>query len=343
NPQYRRRLADVRAGAVILEERFRADSPVPCLVAPNPYATYARIAAYLHPPPAARPGIHPSAVVADDARIAPTAEIAAQAVVGSGSVIGDAAVVGPGSVVGEAVEIGAGTRLVARVVVLDRVRIGRRCILHPGAVIGADGFGFAPDFGGAEDGGWVKIPQLGTVVIGDDVDIGANTAIDRGAIEDTVIEDGVKLDNFVQIGHNVRVGAHTAMAGMTGVAGSAKIGKRCMIAGGVSILGHIEICDDAVLMFRSNVMRSIPEPGAWSGALPAQEASRWRRAAVRFAQLDELAGRVAGLERRIERPSGEDSPEELSPGRHSRGERLPGHRGAPDGARRRGRKKKDQE
>jgi UDP-3-O-[3-hydroxymyristoyl] glucosamine N-acyltransferase len=300
NPSYRHLLASSRAGAVILEERYRGDCPVACLVAANPYATYSRIAALLYPPRPALPGVHPTAVVAEDVRIAASAEIGPQAVVGRASVIGDAAVIGPGSVVGDDVEIGAGSRLVANVSVLDRVRIGQRCLLHPGVVIGADGFGFAPDFGG-EAGGWVKVPQVGSVVIGDDVEIGANTAVDRGAIEDTVIEDGVKLDNLVQIGHNVRVGAHTAMAAMAGVAGSTRIGKRCMIAGGAALLGHLEICDDTTLLIRSVILRSITEPGVYSGTLPADEASRWRRNAVRFGHLDELVGRVRAVERRLDR------------------------------------------
>ena len=168
----------------------------------------ARIAAYLHPAPASAPGTHASAAIAATARVAPSAEVGPHAVIGAGCEIGESAVIGAGCVLGDGVAIGAGTRLVARVTVLDRVRIGARCLLHPGAVIGADGFGFAPDAGE-----WVKIPQVGSVVIGDDVEIGANTTIDRGTIEDTVIEDGVKLDNLVQIAHNVRIGAHTVMAG----------------------------------------------------------------------------------------------------------------------------------
>jgi len=303
NPGYRPALRQTRAGAVILEERYRGDCPVPCLVTGRPYATYARIAAVLHPPPAPRAGVHASAVVAPDAAVAPSAEIGPQAFVGSGSVIGDAAIVGPGSIVGDGVRIGAGTRLAARVTVLDRVAIGQRCLLHAGVVIGADGFGFAEDFA---HGGWIKVPQVGSVSIGDDVEIGANTTVDRGAIEDTVIEDGVKLDNLVQIAHNVRVGAHTAMAATTGVAGSTRIGKRCMIAGGVAIVGHLEICDDVVILVRANVTRSITEPGVYAGTLPAEEATRWRRNASRFRRLDELAKRLRTLERQLGSETNED-------------------------------------
>ncbi|MFO7286126.1 MAG: UDP-3-O-(3-hydroxymyristoyl)glucosamine N-acyltransferase [Gammaproteobacteria bacterium] len=304
NPAYAQALSETRAGAVILDERAREQCPVPCLVTPNPYATYARVAALLHPAPPPAPGVHPSAVVAPDAKVAPSAEIGPHAVVGPRSEIGDGVVIGPGCTIGADVKIGAHTRLVARVVVLDRVRVGSRCLFQPGAVIGGDGFGFAEDFA---HGGWVKVPQLGTVVIGDDVEVGANTTIDRGAIEDTVIEDGVKLDNLVMIAHNVRVGAHTVMAAMTGVAGSTRIGKRCMIGGSVGITGHISICDDVAIQGKSFVAQSIDKPGLYGGgALPADEAARWRRNAARFRQLDELAKRVRALEKSAkEKPESE--------------------------------------
>jgi UDP-3-O-[3-hydroxymyristoyl] glucosamine N-acyltransferase len=215
-------------------------------------------------------------------------------VVGAGSVVGAAAVVGPGCVIGDGVEIGAGSRLAARVTVLDGVKIGRRCLLHPGVVIGADGFGFAEDAGTR-----VKVPQVGAVVIGDDVEIGANTTIDRGAIDDTVIEDGVKIDNLVQVAHNVRIGAHSVVCGTSAIAGSTKIGRRCVIAGGVGIIGHLEICDDAVFLVRSLVTHSVTTPGVYSGSLPAEEAGRWRRNASRFKHLDEYAARLRALERKM--------------------------------------------
>ena len=185
----------------------------------------------------------------------------------------------------------------ARVTVLDGVRIGERCIVHPGAVIGADGFGFAPD-----RGAWVKVPQLGSVAIGNDVEIGANTTIDRGTIDDTVIEDGVKLDNLVQIAHNVRLGEHTIMAAMSGVAGSTKVGKRCMIGGGVVMINQLTICDDVLFTFRSVVTRSVTVPGTYSGSLPAEEAALWRRNAARFKSLDALADRLRAVERRLKNP-----------------------------------------
>jgi UDP-3-O-[3-hydroxymyristoyl] glucosamine N-acyltransferase len=180
------------------------------------------------------------------------------------------------------------------VTLLRGVRIGARCVVHSGAVIGADGFGFAPD-----GGSWLKIPQLGGVVIGDDVEIGANTTIDRGTIDDTIIEDGVKLDNLVQIAHNVRLGAHTVMAAMSGVAGSTKVGKRCMVGGGVVMSNGLTICDDVMFTFRSVVTRSVTEPGTYSGSLPADEAGRWRRNAARFNNLDALADRLRDVERQI--------------------------------------------
>jgi UDP-3-O-[3-hydroxymyristoyl] glucosamine N-acyltransferase len=294
NPLYRAQLASTRAGAVVLAEKDRQGCPTACLVHERPYATYARIAARLHPPPMSAAGVHPSAVIAASARVAPSAEIGPNAVIGVGCEIGDAAVVGPGCVLGTNVAIGAATRLVARVAVLDGVRMGARCIVHAGAVIGADGFGFAP-----EGGQWVKIPQVGSVVIGDDVEIGANTTIDRGTIDDTVIEDGVKLDNLVQIAHNVRIGAHTVMAGTSAVAGSTKIGKRCIIAGGAAVINSIKVCDDVTLTVRAVVTKNIDKPGVYSGLFPAEEAGQWRRDVARFRRLDELAARVAAAEQQL--------------------------------------------
>ncbi|MDX1562352.1 MAG: UDP-3-O-(3-hydroxymyristoyl)glucosamine N-acyltransferase [Gammaproteobacteria bacterium] len=296
NPLYRSQLATTKAGAVIVAADAAGDSPVPCLISANPYATYARVAAFLQPPPGARAGIAPSAVVDDTAVVAASAEIGPCAVVGAGSRIGDAAIVGAGTVIGSGCEIGAATRLAPRVSILDGVRIGARCIVHSGTVIGADGFGFAQD--GER---WIKVPQLGTVVIGDDVEIGANTTIDRGAIEPTVLEDGVKLDNQIQIAHNARIGAHTVMAAFSGVAGSTTVGRRCMIAGGAVVVGHVTICDDVMVTFRSAVTKSITEPGTYGGSLPAVEASKWRRNAARFNQLDTLAQKVNRIERRLKK------------------------------------------
>jgi len=295
NPLYRSQLAGTHAGAVILDETQWAGCPTACLVHAQPYLTYARIATYLNPAPTAVAGIHSSAVVASSAQVASSAEIGPHVAIGPRCRIEDAALIGAGSVLGADVRIGAGTRLVARVTVLDGVRIGARCILQPGSVIGADGFGFAPDTGGT----WLKIPQVGSVVIADDVEIGANTTVDRGTIDDTVIESGVKLDNLVQIAHNVRIGEHTVMAAMSGAAGSTRIGKRCMIGGGVVMVNQIEICDDVMFTFRSIVTKSVDKPGTYSGGLPAEEASKWRRNAARFRKLDALAERVTDAERTL--------------------------------------------
>jgi UDP-3-O-[3-hydroxymyristoyl] glucosamine N-acyltransferase len=302
NPLYRAELASTRAGAVILDATASKDSPVPCLVCDNPYARYAEIAAYLHPAPAPQAGVHAEACVAADAVVAASAEIGPRAVIGSGARIGERAVIGAGAVVGRHVVVGADTRIAPLVSLLDRVAVGQRCIIHSGAVIGADGFGFAQDHGR-----WIKVPQLGSVVIGDDVEIGANTTIDRGTIENTVIEDGVKLDNLVQIAHNVRIGAHTVMAAMSGAAGSAKIGQRCMVGGGVVMVGHITICDDVMFTFRSVVTQSVSLPGVYGGSLPAEEASKWRRSAARFRQLDDMHRRLRALEDRLQQMEGKKS------------------------------------
>jgi len=292
NPHYRGQLADTRASAVVLDAGSAPLSPVPALVAANPYVTYARMAALLHPAAPVMPGIHPSAIVAADARVHPTAEVAPFAVVGPGVVIGECAYVGPHCVLESGVQVGAGTRLVARVTLCRDVRLGMRCLVQPGAVIGGDGFGFAP-----ERGTWVKVPQVGSVVIGDDVEVGANTTIDRGAIGDTVIEDGVKLDNQIQVAHNVRIGAHTAMAACVGVSGSTTIGRRCQIGGAVGIVGHLTICDDVAVTGYTMVSHSITKPGVYSGGIPAEEAPAWRRIVGRLKRIDALARRVAALER----------------------------------------------
>jgi len=291
NPRYRRYLSDTRATAVVLDAAVADECPVAALVHPNPYATYARIAQLLHPEPRVVPGRHPTAIVEDGASVDPTAWVGPLAYVARGGTIEAGASIGPGSIVLGGARVGAASRLVARVTLCEGVSIGRRCILHPGVVIGADGFGQAPDAGR-----YVKVPQLGSVAIGDDVEIGANTTIDRGAIGDTVIEEGVKIDNQVQIGHNVRVGAHTVIAGCAGISGSAVIGRRCMIGGMVGVVGHLEICDDVAVTGRTMVSSSIRKPGIYSSALPADESRRFRRNAARFQRLDELARRVRQLE-----------------------------------------------
>ena len=300
NPAYRRHLAVTRAGAVILEERFAEECPVPALVAANPYSVYARVAQLLHPTPPAEPGIHPHASVDEQARVSDSAQVCAYAVVGRGARLGDSVVVGEGSVVGPGVSIGDGTRLAPRVVLMDGVKVGARCRLHAGVVVGSDGFGFA-----REDTEWIKVPQIGGVVIGNDVEIGANTTIDRGTIEDTVIEDGVKLDNQVQIAHNARIGAHTVMAAFSGVAGSTRVGARCLFGGAVVTVGHLTICDDAVFTFRTAVLKSVAKPGTYSGTLGAEEAGLWRRNAARFRALDETVRQLRAKTRSGRRKGGD--------------------------------------
>ncbi|MGH8496590.1 MAG: UDP-3-O-(3-hydroxymyristoyl)glucosamine N-acyltransferase [Gammaproteobacteria bacterium] len=292
NPHFRRFLAGTEAAAVILPRDLADECPAAALISDNPYVVYARVAACLHPPPPHEPGIHERAVVAPDAELDPSVHVAACAVIASGTRIGAGVYIGPGCVVGADCSIGDETRLVANVTLCERVTLGARGLYHPGVVIGADGFGIAR--AGEE---WIKVPQLGGVSIGDDVEVGANTSIDRGALEDTVIEAGVKLDNQIQVAHNVRIGAHTVIAGCTGIAGSTVIGKRCMIGGQVGFVGHLSIADDVVITGRSMVTASIDKPGVYSGGLPLDEAGRWRKNSARFRQLDELARRIARLEK----------------------------------------------
>jgi UDP-3-O-[3-hydroxymyristoyl] glucosamine N-acyltransferase len=282
NPRYRAALQRTRAAAVILKPGLEADCPVAALLTSNPYATYARIARFLHPAPAHEPGVHPTAIIDEDADVAATAQIGAHAIIGAQTRIGEGVSIGPGVVIGNKVSVGAGSCIHARVVIMDDTQIGERCVLHPGVVLGADGFGFAP-----EEAGWVAVPQLGKVVLGDDVSIGANSAVDRGAIDDTVIESAVIIDNLVQIGHNVHIGSHTALAGFVGVAGSARIGRRCLIGAAVLINGHISICDDVFVTMHSTVLRSVDEPGKYSGSFDTDKAERWGRNAARFRRLDE--------------------------------------------------------
>jgi UDP-3-O-[3-hydroxymyristoyl] glucosamine N-acyltransferase len=282
--KHRRALAATRATAVVLPREMVAECPVAALIAARPYASYARIAAWLNPEPPVAPGRDPTARVADSARIAASAWVGPGAVIGARAAIGERCSIGPHSVIGDDARLGDDCRLQAGVTLCRGVTVGARCVLKPGAVIGADGFGFAPDADG-----YVKVPQLGSVVIGDDVEIGANTTVDRGTIEDTVIGDGVKLDNQVQVGHNCRVGAHTVVAGCVGISGSSVIGRRCMIGGAVGIAGHLEIGDDVVVTGYSLVTHSLPGPGTYSSGMPAIAAADWRRAVARLHRLD--AGR----------------------------------------------------
>ncbi len=289
--KYRSDLGLTQAGAVILGPDDRALSPVPILIGENPYLAYARAGWLLHPPPVMPVGRHPSAVVAATAQVDPSAWIGPGSVVEEGVEIGPRAFIGPGSVIGAHCYIGQEARLVARVTLCSGVRIGRRALLQPGCVIGRDGFGFARD--GKR---WFRMPQLGGVVIGDDVEIGANTCVDRGALKDTVIEAGAKLDNLIQIGHNCHIGENTAMAACSGISGSTHIGRDCTIAGAVGMAGHLEIGDNVHFTGMAMVTRSIPKPGVYSSGIPAMSNADWRRNAARFRHLDDLTRRVKHLE-----------------------------------------------
>jgi UDP-3-O-[3-hydroxymyristoyl] glucosamine N-acyltransferase len=281
NPRYRRQMEATRATAVVVGPADAQGCPVAALIDPNPYLAYARIADLLHRQSLPAAGVHASAVVSGSARIASSASVGPLCVVEDDVEIGEHVLLGPGCIVQRGARIGADSRLIARVNVYHGVRIGRRCIVHAGAVIGADGFGFA-----ADAGTWAKVPQVGTVLIGDDVEIGANTTIDRGAIDDTVVGNGVKLDNQIQVGHNVTIGAHTAVAGCVGISGSTTIGQRCMIGGGVGIAGHLTIADDVVVTGCSLVSASIKHAGSYSSGMPTVETRLWRRMVAHLRRLD---------------------------------------------------------
>ncbi|MCM0610690.1 MAG: UDP-3-O-(3-hydroxymyristoyl)glucosamine N-acyltransferase [Ideonella sp. WA131b] len=297
NPRYQVQLAHSQAGCVIVGQAL-ADAAAArgaALVCSDPYHAFARLtqwwAARTRRPPV--PGVHPTAVVEEGVIIAADASVGPLCVLSRGARIGPGAVIGPQCHVGEGASVGAGTWLKARVLLSDACRIGEHGIVHGGAVIGADGFGFAP-----HEGRWDKIEQLGAVRIGDQVEIGANTCIDRGALDDTVLGDGVKLDNLVQIGHNVRIGDHTAFAGCVGVAGSARIGRHCTAGGGAIILGHLEIVDHVHITAATLITRSIHKPGQYSGAFPFDDNAAWEKNAATLRQLHTLRERLRTLEKK---------------------------------------------
>lgn len=294
NRRYLRDLEATGATAVIIASDDVESCPCAALVVENPYLEYARAAALLNPPLNPVSGLHPAASVSPEADVRDSAWIGPMAVVEAGATVREHAFVGPGCVVGQGVEIGEETILVARVTLCHEVRVGRRGLIHPGVVIGADGFGIAND-----DGVWIKVPQLGSVWIGDDVEIGANTTIDRGALENTVIQDGVKLDNLVQIGHNVYIGAHTAIAGCVGIAGSTRIGRGCTIGGAAGIGGHLEIADDVHLTATTSVAKSITKPGVYSSGMVVQDNLSWRKTTARIRNLDDMARRLKALENKV--------------------------------------------
>jgi UDP-3-O-[3-hydroxymyristoyl] glucosamine N-acyltransferase len=296
NPKYLSSLKASAAAAVIVAPRARdLLTDRPRIVADDPYLYYARVAALFNPPPRVKPGRHPLATVASP--LPDSVQVDAGAVIEADVELGEGVVIGAGSFIGQGVRLGAGTRLAPRVVIYAGCVLGRDCIVHSGAVIGSDGFGFARE----QDGRWVKIPQAGRVLIGDDVEIGANTTIDRGALDDTVIGNGVKIDNLIQIAHNVHIGEHTAIAGCVGIAGSTRIGARCMIAGGVGIAGHLTIADDVVISAATVVVKSIHKPGIYTSTLPLQSHADWVRNFSHLRHLDALADRIRALENDVRR------------------------------------------
>lgn len=292
--KYRGLLESTKATAVIVSTDYRDITSLPRIVTANPYAYFARVAQLLNPISAPSPGVHSSAVIQEDADVPVTAYIAAQAVIGRHVKLGNNVSIGPGCVVGDHVSIGDNTILGANVVVHERCVIGNNCNLFAGCIIGADGFGYAE-----ENGSWVKIPQIGRVVINNNVDVGANTTIDRGALDDTIIEDGVKIDNLVQIGHNCRIGAHTVIAGCVGIAGSARIGEHCRIGGAAMILGHLDVADNVTVSPGSMITRSLHKPDTYTALMPFQSHEEWLKTAATLRHIDRLAAHVKELEKEL--------------------------------------------
>lgn len=293
NPRYRSRLNDCSASALILSPDAAGLWARPAILAADPYLYFAEVATLFTPPRGACPGIHQSAVV--ESTLSDAVEVAAGAWIGPDVAIGDGSVIGAGCRIGDGVTLGAGVRLMPGVTIYPGCILGNRVLVHSGAVIGSDGFGFARK----KDASWYKIPQTGRVVIGDDVEVGANTTIDRGALDDTVIGDGVKLDNQIQIGHNVRIGAHTAIAGCVGIAGSTRIGERCMVGGQAGIIGHLEIASDVVISAGTLVTKSIRRKGVYTGNLPVQAHAEWVKNFAHLRHLDAMADRIRALEHRL--------------------------------------------
>lgn len=301
SPRYRSQLDGTLAAAVIVPTALANATSLPRLLSSNPYATYARVAQLLYAESPGVPGAHPSAVVDSTASIAASATIGPHAVIGRRARVGERVRIGAGCSVGDGTAIGDDTRLAANVTVYHGCSIGERCIVHSGAVIGADGFGMAE-----EAGRWIKIPQVGAVVIGADVEIGANTTIDRGAMGDTVIEDGVKLDNLIQVGHNCRIGAHSVLAGCVGIAGSASIGRGCQIGGAAMIAGHLSIADGTLIGPGTLVSRTIATAGYYTGFFPLMTNRDWERNAAALRHLQELRGRVRSLEARLKQEGAQE-------------------------------------
>lgn len=294
NLKYKKFLAMSSAGAVIVSAEAAALAPNNVIVVDDPYVAYAKAARLLNPVRFHHPGIAASAVISADAIIHESASIAAHVVIESGVEIAAEVVIGPNCVILAGVKVGTRSRLTANITLCEGVTIGAGCNIHPGVVIGADGFGIAND-----KGAWIKVPQIGSVIIGDDVEIGANTTIDRGAIENTIIGQGVKLDNQIQIGHNTIIGNHTVIAGCVGIAGSTTIGNNCVIGGGVGIGGHLSIADGVQLTGMTMVTKSITNAGVYSSGIPAEPTEQWHKNVIRYRQMDKLVARVKELEKKL--------------------------------------------
>jgi UDP-3-O-[3-hydroxymyristoyl] glucosamine N-acyltransferase len=294
------RLDTTAASAVIVGEELRDSTPRPRIVCANPYAYFARVSAVLNPAPPHPAGVHPGAWVAPSAQVDPSASVGAGASVGDGARVGARSIVEAGARVGEGAQIGDDCHLYPNAVVYHGCLLGNRVGLHGGAVIGADGFGLA-----MEAGRWIKIPQVGRAVLGDDVEIGANSTVDRGTLDDTIIEEGVKIDNQVQIGHNCRIGAHTAIAACVGIAGSTRIGRNCRIGGAAMIQGHIEICDEVTISAATAIMKSIRKPGTYTSIYPFQEHREWIRNAAHLRHMDSLVEKIRALEKRLQALEGQ--------------------------------------
>ena len=297
NPSYTPQLATTTAGAVLIQAENADRCQGNALIAADPYLAYARIASLFDPRPKSPPGIHENAIINSTSSIGTDASIGPNVVIGENCVIKNGCTISAGTVIGPNCTMGDGCHLYPNVTLNDGVHLGNRVIIHAGAVIGSDGFGiaFASD---KESGGWEKVPQIGGVTIGDDCEIGANSCVDRGAIDDTILEADVRIDNQVQIGHNVHIGAHTAVAGSTGIAGSTRIGRYCLIAGKVGISGHLTIADKSTIAAGSNVLKDIDQAGqTWSGSIPAQPIRQWQRTLVQLLKLNSLYSRTKQLEK----------------------------------------------
>lgn len=304
NSTYRKFLQTTQAGAVIVAPALAAECPVDCLVAADPYLAYARVSRLFDVTPRLPVGIHPTAIVDPTATIDVSAAIGPYCVIGAGTRIGARVAIGTGSVLSDFCVIGDDSALSANVTIHHHVKLGSGCTIHSGAVIGGDGFGFAPVTSGPEKGSWEKIAQLGTVRIGRNVRIGANSTIDRGAIEDTEIADNVIIDNMVHIAHNVRIGEGTAIAGCVGIAGSTVIGAHCAFGGQCGVAGHITIADGAQFMGQARINGSVDKAGVYASGTGLAEVKEWRRNAVRFTQLDDLYRRVVELEKQLKNAKG---------------------------------------